>query len=64
MTAETTEPTTPNPITEEAPNAAPAKRDWGEWSYPISLVMLIVACALLPAISLFGYVKYLISGDG
>ncbi|HLZ71816.1 MAG TPA: hypothetical protein VKV26_18085 [Dehalococcoidia bacterium] len=46
------------------PNPAPARRDWGESYYPISLVMTIIAGALLPAITLFGYLKYLITGHG
>ncbi|HZQ37904.1 MAG TPA: hypothetical protein VFD32_18385 [Dehalococcoidia bacterium] len=55
---------TPNPAAPDTPGPTPVKRDWGESFYPVSLVMTIIACALLPAIALFGYLKYLITGDG
>lgn len=64
MTQDANTVTTATQATPAVPAAAPAKRDWGESFYPASLVMTIIACALLPAITLFGFLKYLITGDG
>jgi hypothetical protein len=68
MTSEiAAEVTAPDPASLSAANntdVAVAPQDWGESFYPFSLIMLIITVSFLPAIALFGYVQYLISGNG